>query len=95
MNIDRQTVDHIAHLARLEFDDKGAEQMARELTKILDWVDELKAIDTEGVKPLIHPSVEVNVLRNDEPKAPIDHDRALRNAPKHDSNYFRVPKVIE
>ncbi|MBC8110550.1 MAG: Asp-tRNA(Asn)/Glu-tRNA(Gln) amidotransferase subunit GatC, partial [Verrucomicrobia bacterium] len=63
--------------------------------KILDWVDQLNEIDTTGVEPLIHLSAEQNVMREDIPTDHLAHDKALLNAPKKDSDYFRVPKVMD
>jgi len=95
MKIDKETLRKIAHLARLEFEEEGEESMMRDLTGILDWVDQLKEVDTEGVEPLTNMSHEVNMLREDEVGEPLDHERGLLNAPKRDENFFRVPKVIE
>jgi len=67
----------------------------QDLNKILNWVDQLRELDTESVEPLIHMSEEVNVLREDEVRNTISHEQALLNAPKKDSDYFRVPKVLE
>lgn len=95
MQIEKQTLENIAHLARLRFDEAQTEKMIAEMSKILSWMEKLNEIDTENVTPLIHISQEVNILRNDEPKPSLDHEKALLNAPKRDANYFRVPKVIE
>jgi aspartyl-tRNA(Asn)/glutamyl-tRNA(Gln) amidotransferase subunit C len=95
MKIDHAQLDKIAHLARLEFDAKDAEKMMSDMTSIVDWVEKLKEVDTTGVEPLTTMSHEVNMLREDEVKEPLSHDRGLRNAPKKDADYFRVPKVLE
>lgn len=95
MKIDRALLDKIAHLARLEFEEKDAEKMMADMTAIVDWVEKLSEVDTEGVEPLTTMSHEINVMREDAVKEHLDHERALRNAPKKDSDYFRVPKVIE
>lgn len=95
MKIDRPLLDKIAHLARLEFDEKDAEKMIRDMSAIVDWVEQLKEVDTEGVEPLTTMSSEINMLREDVVKEHLSHDRALLNAPKKDENYFRVPKVLE
>jgi len=95
MDIDKKTVSDIAHLARLELDTNQTEEMASEMTKILGWMEMLNEVNTDNVKPLVHISEEVNVLREDEVKNELEHERGLKNAPKKDSNYFRVPKVIE
>lgn len=95
MKIDRELLNKIAHLSRLEFDEKDAEKMMKDMTEIVDWVEKLKEVNTDGVEPLTTMSYEVNALREDETKEHLSHDRALRNAPKKDSDYFRVPKVLE
>jgi aspartyl-tRNA(Asn)/glutamyl-tRNA(Gln) amidotransferase subunit C len=95
MQIDKQTLANIAHLARLQFEEAQTEQMIAEMSKILSWMEKLNEINTDRVAPLIHISQEINVLRNDEPQISLDHEKALCNAPKRDANYFRVPKVIE
>ncbi|MBL3656520.1 Asp-tRNA(Asn)/Glu-tRNA(Gln) amidotransferase subunit GatC [Fulvivirga sediminis] len=95
MNIDKDLLNKIAHLARLEFDESTAEEMMADMTKILTWVEKLNELDTDNVEPLTTMSHEVNVLREDEVKPHLSHERALKNAPKKDSDYFRVPKVLE
>ena len=95
MNVDKNTLRRIAHLARLEFDPRHEESMIKSLTDTLNWVEKLNEVNTEGVEPLIHLSEEVNVLREDEVRAHLEHERGLKNAPKKDAEYFRVPKVME
>lgn len=95
MKIDLNTVKKISHLARLEFDEKSAEKMQQDMTQILDWVEQLNEVDTTGVEPLTTMSSEVNVLRKDEVGEHLSHERGLQNAPQRDSDYFRVPKVLE
>ncbi|MBL7859331.1 MAG: Asp-tRNA(Asn)/Glu-tRNA(Gln) amidotransferase subunit GatC [Cyclobacteriaceae bacterium] len=95
MKINREVLDKIAHLSRLEFDEKDAEKMMQDMTAIVDWVEKLKEVDTEGVEPLTTMSHEINVLREDEIKEHLSHERALQNAPQKDADYFRVPKVLE
>ena len=95
MKIDKDLLEKTAHLARLKFDDASAEEMMQDMTKIITWVEKLNEVDTEGVDPLTTMSHEINVLREDEVKPHLSHERALKNAPKKDSDYFRVPKVME
>lgn len=66
MSTDIQTIRKIAHLARLEFNEEKEQEVLQDLNKILNWVDQLRELDTESVEPLIHMSEEVNVLREDE-----------------------------
>lgn len=95
MQIDSGLVNKIAHLSRLQLSEQEAVAMAKNMTAVVNWMDKLAAVDTEGVEPLIHISEEVNVLREDVAKVTISHQEALFNAPKADSSYFRVPKVID
>ncbi len=95
MQIDRALLDKIAHLARLEFDEKDAEKMIKDMSAIITWVEQLNEIDTEGVEPLTTMSHEINSLREDEVRDQMPHENALLNAPKKDTTYFRVPKVLE
>ena|SRR5687767_7070585 len=93
--IDKETVDQIAHLARLEFNDKDKEEIIKDLNNMLAFVEKLNELNTDGVEPLIYMTDEVNHLREDEPRLEITQKEALQNAPKHDSDYFKVPKVVE
>jgi len=95
MEITNKLIQDIAALAKLEFDEQSAEQMKADLEKIIGFVDKLSEIDTEGVDPLIYLSEEVNVLREDEIKAVVLQVEALKNAPKKDSDYFKVPTVLK
>ncbi|GAB2454313.1 aspartyl/glutamyl-tRNA(Asn/Gln) amidotransferase subunit C [Hymenobacter qilianensis] len=95
MSTDLATLRQLAHLARLEFDATKEQEMLGDLNKILDWVAELRELDTTDVEPLVHLSQEINVLRPDEAQNTINHQDGLRNAPRKDSDYFRVPKVLE
>ena len=95
MKINRDVLDKIAHLARLEFDEKDAEKMMQDMTEIVEWVEKLKEVNTEGVEPLTTMSHEVNAFRDDEIGEHLSHERALLHAPKKDADYFRVPKVLE
>jgi aspartyl-tRNA(Asn)/glutamyl-tRNA(Gln) amidotransferase subunit C len=95
MQIDKDTLRKIAHLSRLYFNEQDEQKMINSLNGIIDWVNQLNEIDTTGVAPLTHMSEEVNVVRQDAVLEPLSHERGLRNAPKKDSDYFRVPKVLE
>ena len=95
MSTDIQTIRKLAHLARLEFNEEKEQEVLGDLNKILNWVDKLRELDTENIEPLTHMTAEVNVMREDVAKNTVTHEEALLNAPKKDSDYFRVPKVLE
>ena len=61
---------------------------------MIAFVEKLNELDTTGVEPLLHMSDEANVLREDEVKGSISREEALKNAPEHDEQFFKVPKVI-
>ncbi len=93
--IDIKTVDEIAHLARLEFKDEAKEEILNDLNRMLSFVDKLNELNTDNVEPLIYITNEKNILREDVPEVTISQKDALKNAPKKDSDYFKVPKVID
>lgn len=94
MKITEEIVDHIAHLARLEFPGEEKVKIQDDMNKIIGFMETLQEVDTDGVEPLIFLSEEVNVLREDVPETTITQAEALKNAPKKDSDYFRIPKVL-
>jgi aspartyl-tRNA(Asn)/glutamyl-tRNA(Gln) amidotransferase subunit C len=95
MKITPEKVQELAHLARLEFEGEAAENIRRDLENILEMCESLNNLDTEGIAPLIYMTDNVNVLREDVVHQDISHEEALKNAPARDSDYFRVPKVID
>ena len=94
MQVNNELIDKIAALAKLEFSPEEKAGMVKDLDRILDFVEQLNKLDTEGVEPLVHMSEETNVMREDEIKMVISHEEALKNAPKRNSDYFLVPKVL-
>jgi aspartyl-tRNA(Asn)/glutamyl-tRNA(Gln) amidotransferase subunit C len=93
--ISEETIDHIAHLSRLRFEGDDKVAIRQDLDKIIGFMGKLSEIPTDDVEPLIFMSDEVNVLRDDEPEVTITQTEALKNAPKKDSDYFRIPKVLD
>lgn len=94
MKITNQTVENLAKLSRLNFEGEEKEQMRIDLENILEMCEKLSEVNTEGVEPLIYMTESQTVLREDIIKQDITHQEALKNAPKKDSDFFRVPKVI-
>ena len=94
MKVDNQLVDKVAELAKLEFDAQAKQKMISDMDKILSFVGKIEELDTEGVEPLIYMTQETNVLRNDEVSQHNTKEEALKNAPDKDSDYFKVPKVL-
>jgi len=95
MKIDQNTLERIAHLARLEVRTEEQEKLLESLSEILTWVEKLNEVDTENVEPLTNMSHELNKLREDKTGEALDHNRGLRNAPEAEDGLFKVPKIKE
>ena len=95
MEVDDALIDKLADLARLRFDDAEKAGIKNDLQRMIQFVEKLNELDTTGVAPLLHMSNNINVLREDEIKGSISREEALKNAPLHDEQYFKVPKVIK
>lgn len=95
MNITRELLDKIAHLARLEVRENEAEKIMQDMSAIVTWMEQLKEVDTTGLEPLTSMSHEVNAFREDRIENQLPREAALKNAPVKDENYFKVPKVLE
>ena len=95
MKIDSKTVDKLAELARLEFDEASRNEIVNDLNRIVSFVEKLNEIDTSSVEPLIYLTDTTNSMRNDEVRQVITQQEALKNEPKRDSDYIKVPKVID
>ena len=95
MIIDNETLNKIAHLARLEIRESDREKMLADMNNMVAFVEKLKEVDTAGVEPLTTMTHEVNAMRDDTVKQLLSKEEALTLAPKHDADFFRVPKVME
>jgi aspartyl-tRNA(Asn)/glutamyl-tRNA(Gln) amidotransferase subunit C len=96
MKIDTATLDRIAELARLEFTEPAArEAILKDMQRVFDFVEKLNEVDTQGVEPLIFMTDEQDVLREDVSVLDVTKQEALRNAPVKDSDYFKVPRVVD
>jgi aspartyl-tRNA(Asn)/glutamyl-tRNA(Gln) amidotransferase subunit C len=94
MEVNDALVDKLAKLSKLRFDDEAKKAIKDDLTRMLAFVNQLNKVNTDGVEPLIFMSDEINVLREDAIEDTVSQKEALKNAPQHDSGYFKVPKVI-
>lgn len=95
MSVSKEDVLYVANLAKLKLSEEEVGSYQKDLNKILGYMEQLEKIDTSDVAPLDHVMEQTAVLRKDEAKEPLSHEAALKNAPDADSDYFRVPKVIE
>jgi aspartyl-tRNA(Asn)/glutamyl-tRNA(Gln) amidotransferase subunit C len=91
-------VRYVANLANLNLTADEIERMVHDLGGILEHMDRLAGIDTDGVEPMsqvLYETDETATLRPDVERAPLGNDLALANAPSSGSGYFKVPKVID
>jgi aspartyl-tRNA(Asn)/glutamyl-tRNA(Gln) amidotransferase subunit C len=95
MKVDHDTLQKIAHLARLEVRPDEEADLLNSLNGVLTWMEQLSEVDTTGIEPLTHISAETNVLREDVVGNHLPRELALQNAPQHDEQFFEVPKVLE
>ncbi|MGH9025412.1 MAG: Asp-tRNA(Asn)/Glu-tRNA(Gln) amidotransferase subunit GatC [Acidimicrobiia bacterium] len=92
--ITRADAEHVARLARLELTDEELEAYTGQLASILEYADDIAALDTDNVPPTSHPLPLRNVLRPDEVRPSLDRDEVLRAAPDATDGRFRVPPVL-
>ena len=96
MKIDEATLDRIAELARLDYGKPEARTaILADMERVISFVEKLNEVDTTGVEPLIFMTDEENVLRDDVSELTITKKEALQNAPVKDSDYFKVPRVVD
>lgn len=95
MSVTKKDVDYVADLARLQPSEDERKSLVNDMNQILDYMTALEEVDTSDVEPLEHVIDLEYRLRDDKAKEPVSHEDALKNAPDADSDYFRVPRVIE
>ncbi|MDB9952374.1 Asp-tRNA(Asn)/Glu-tRNA(Gln) amidotransferase subunit GatC [Porticoccaceae bacterium] len=95
MNIERQEIEKLATLARIAIDDSTISEVSQRLSSVLDLVDQLQAVDTEGVEAMSHPMQATQRLREDEVTEINQREAFQAIAPETEDGLFLVPKVIE
>ena len=95
MKISKQEVIDTAELARLDFEDSELEKFTVQLGNILEYIEDLNELNTDGVEPTSHVLELTTPLREDRVEQLITTEEALQNAPDKDDDFFVVPKVIE
>jgi len=95
MKITKETVLHVAELARLEFKEDELDRFLEQLENILGYIENLNKLDTSGVEPTYHVLEIGTPLRGDIVEPWLDVDQALENSPQKERDFFAVPRVIE
>jgi aspartyl-tRNA(Asn)/glutamyl-tRNA(Gln) amidotransferase subunit C len=94
VTISREDVEYVAGLARLELTEQETQEYTEQLNSILGYAAMLERLDTDGVVPTAHAVPLHNVLREDQVRTSIKHEKALSNAPDGEEGFFRVPKIV-
>ena len=94
MELSKEDVIKIAILSKLEFNDDEIENFRSDLSEILNYMNELNELDTEGISPLFNVLDLDDVTRNDEVRDSLKQEEVLKNAPDKDENFIIVPKII-
>ncbi len=94
MDINDELLDKLAFLARLKFTGQARERIKQDMAQIIAMINKLNELKLEEVEPLTHISQHLQEGREDEPQSPLDKETILKNAPLSDSDYIKVPPVI-
>ena len=95
MSINRETVEYVAKLSRIELQANELDKLSRQLQTILDFIDRLKKLDVEGVAATSHILPINNIFKADTPADSLGSEKTLLNAPEKKESFFVVPKIIE
>ena len=94
MSLSAEEVRKVADLARLELAEADVQTMARQLSAIVDYINQLQQVNTDGVEPLAHALDLHDVFRDDVPAKSLSEAEALANAPARKDNFYSVPAVF-
>jgi aspartyl-tRNA(Asn)/glutamyl-tRNA(Gln) amidotransferase subunit C len=95
MKITKEVVEYVAHLGRLDLESHEVDLYTKQLDRILQYMDKLNTLDTEGIDPTSHAIPVDCMLREDFVKDSFDIESSLQNAPERKGNFFKVPPIIE
>lgn len=96
--IDKKQVEHIAKLARIKLTEKEKEKFTKELSSILDYVEQLNRVDTKDIESIKQITGLKDMIREDKPLKAKDREirkKLLKEAPSKKGDYFKVPKILE
>lgn len=93
--ITRADVEYVAGLAQLRLDDAAKDRLVHEMGEIIGYMDQLNALNTDGVEPMMYALDMSNVFRQDIVEPWLTREEGLKNAPSHDGEYFIVPRILE
>lgn len=94
MRITKKDVEHVALLSRLDLTEEEKEAYTKQLNSIIDYMNKINELDTEGVEPTAHVLPIYNVMREDEVGESLDREKVLKNAPEKEDGQFKVPRIV-
>lgn len=95
MEVNSSLIEKLSTLSRLQFNEMEKEEIRQDLQRMIHFVEKLNELNLDGVEPLLHIPDENNVLRDDVVKGELSREQALKNAPRQNSEFLQVPKVIQ
>mgnify|MGYP006089346555 FL=1 len=95
MKINKEVIIKLSSLSKLKFSNEEAELISEDLSKMVNFINQLNELETDGIEPLIHMNEEINNWREDKLGGVLDQGKALANSPVKDSTYFKLPKVLD
>ena len=95
MKINKEIITKLSSLSKLKFSKEEAELISEDLSKMVNFINQLNELETDGIEPLIHMNEEINNWREDKLGNNFNQEKALANSPVKDSTYFKLPKVLD
>ncbi len=97
MTINRETLEYLAGLSRIKLGKRKEEKLLKDLKEILDYFEELKALDTSSIEPMTGGTSLENVFREDQPrdKRQVTSDKLVEDFPEKENNFLKVPAIFE
>lgn len=95
MEVNDELIQKLASLSRLRVSEAELPQVRSDLEKMIAFVEKINELDLGPVEPLLHITEAENVFREDEISGTLTREEALKNAPRHDGEFFLVPRVFK
>ena len=95
MKINKEVIIKLSGLSKLKFNKEETDLISEDLSKMVNFINQLNELDTDGIEPLVHMNEEINNWREDKLGDVLDQEKALTNSPVKDSTYFKLPKVLD
>tara|TARA_Y100000992_G_C21223009_1_gene471444 strand:- start:358 stop:651 length:294 start_codon:yes stop_codon:yes gene_type:complete len=95
VKVNKELIAKLSNLSKLKFNKEETELISEDLSKMVDFINQLNELETDGIEPLIHMNEEINNWREDKLGEVLSQEEALSNSPVQDSTYFKLPKVLD